>query len=186
VLWNKADLILEALTLASQPSLLSSSPAGDPDDDDDDDGNSDDRGGNDNDNVGGPSTPTPTNLSPGNDNPQGGTGAPPGESTPPPSSNQGSKECPPPPRKPGEEEEAIPPNFTTMSWLAFQKANRHLISMVFERYATSKHSQYMRFYLSCPLANIRSFPRVAGRLHRLRFGLDQMIAPKTTSMESLC
>jgi hypothetical protein len=140
VLWNKAYLVFEALTPASQPSLPSSSPVGDPDDDDNDDSSGDDRGGNENDNVGGPSTPTPTNPSPGNGNPQGGTGAPPGESTPLPSSNQGSNECPSPPRKPDEEEEAIPPNFTTPSWLAFQKANRHPISMAFERYATSKHS----------------------------------------------
>jgi hypothetical protein len=186
VLWNKADLILEAPTPASQPSLSSSSPAGDPDDDDDDDGGGDDRGGNDNDNAGGPSTSTQTNPSPGNDNPQGGTGAPSGESTPPPSSNQGSNECPPPPRKPDNEEEAIPPNFTKTSWLAFQKANRHPISTVFERYATSKHSQYMRFYLPFPLANIRSFPRVASRLHRLWFGPGRIIAPKTMSMESSC
>jgi hypothetical protein len=69
VLWNKADLILEAPTPASQPSLPSSSPAGDPDDDDDDSYGGDDRGGNDNDNIGGPSIPTPTNLSVGNNNP---------------------------------------------------------------------------------------------------------------------
>jgi hypothetical protein len=69
VLWNKADLVLEAPTSVSQPSLLSSSPTGDPDDDDDNDDGGDDRGGNDNNNTGGPSTPTPTNPSPGNGNP---------------------------------------------------------------------------------------------------------------------
>jgi len=81
MLWNKADIFLEILTPASQPSRPSSSPLGGPSDDDDDD-----NGGEGNDNAGRPDsspgrTPRPITSNPS----QGGSGGALGNDTPPPS-----------------------------------------------------------------------------------------------------
>jgi len=81
VLWNKADILLEMPTPASQPLRPSSSPPGGPSDDDDDD-----NGGEGNNNVGGPDssprrTPCPIPSNPS----QGGSGGAQGNDTSPPS-----------------------------------------------------------------------------------------------------
>ena len=117
-----------------------SSPPGDPGDDDDDSG--DDNGGDDNDNASGSGTSPPGSPPPGNSNPHGGIGATLGDVTPPPARclNEGTSQCPSP-RKPIDEEEAIPRNPTKTSWVAYQIADKHPYSTMFERYATSKHSQ---------------------------------------------
>jgi hypothetical protein len=68
MLWNKADIMLEMLTPASQPSYPSSSPPGDdPGDDDDDDGNDNDANGNEN--AGGPDSNLRDSLPPNNSSP---------------------------------------------------------------------------------------------------------------------
>jgi hypothetical protein len=113
VLWNKVDIVLDMLKLASKPSQPSSSPLGGPSDDDDDnegDGDGDD-GGHD-------STP-PRSMRPDTSNPQGGSGGEPGHQTSPPSLSKAK--CPPAPKKP-EEEGDKPAQLTDVEWAVWNVA----------------------------------------------------------------
>ena len=128
VLWNKADILLEMPTPASQPSRPSSSPPGGPSDDDDDD-----NGGEGNNNVGGPDsspgrTPCPIPSNPS----QGGSGGAPGNDTPPPS--QGKRQCPPAPKKVVEEEGDKPAELTEMEWAVYRIAQEYQYTTTFQRY----------------------------------------------------
>jgi hypothetical protein len=110
VLWNKADILFDLPTPASQRPRLGSSPLSDDLGDDDDDDGSDDNGDNGNDNAGGTGCPPRGSPPPDNGSPHGDIGAASGNVTP--TSGSGSNKnqitCPPAPRKPADEQECPP------------------------------------------------------------------------------
>jgi hypothetical protein len=127
VLWNKADIVLEMMKLASQPSQSSLSLPGDPNDDDDDDNGGDGKG-----NDGGLRSTPQHSLLPDMSNPQGGAGGAPSHQTPPPS--KGKCQCPLALKKPTKVEGDKPAHLTTEEWAAFNIAEEHKYTMAFKRY----------------------------------------------------